>query len=250
MKAPFAIYLNEIKWRSFYILLSLSISFIIAFYKKSFILICLTYPLLKSQQKLIATEVGEILLTYLSICANLSALLCFPLVVYHVFTFVSNGWYFKEKNTFKIKISASTLFFSIGFCYTYFYILPLTWNFFSQFQILDTNIGLNLENEIRISSYVNWTFTTLFLSAYLTSIPLWLFIYINKPLKIKTLKHTRKYFILLSIILGTLLSPPEVISQLMIAGWIIFNYELLIFYTLNIKLRKDFEKRYKTHYIG
>lgn len=233
-------YIKELKWRFFYFIFALINCMLIIYYQIPQIIVLLIILTNKNNNlKLIATEISEIFAQYLFICVNLSALLCFPLIVYHLYAFLNNAWYKQEKLLIFNWIILSLYFYLSNILFIYNYIIPITWDFFYHFELNIANIFI-IKNETKIYNYINWLFTFLFLSANLTIIPLSLVTFFENLQNIKLLKKIRKYYFIFSMSIGIILSDPNPFIQLLIAFWFIFNYEIYYLYVIIRKLKIEY----------
>nr|WFG74046.1 Sec-independent protein translocase protein [Cavernulicola chilensis] len=236
MKRYLTKYVIEANYRVLYTLISFFLNFIIIFSKRNTIITFLSYPLLLDYQQLIATNVGEIFTTHLSVCANLSVLISFPFVVYQVSTFISNAWYTKEKKDLINFTILSTSSFTVGIICAHLFILPLAWHFFSEFQLHSGYLGLNIQNEVRVSMYADWALTLIFICANLSFTPFYILLCIRENIEDRNIIWIRKNFIIIAVILSALVAPPDGQSQFLIASWLIISYELSVLYLIKIRL--------------
>jgi len=181
----------------------------------------------------IFTSITEILSTYLKLIYFLSNQVLFVCLSYHILLFLSPGLYYFEYRLLKIIFFAS-LFFSF---YSIFIlnniILPACWFFFLSFQKTMTSHTVNLFFEAKINEYVKF-YVNLYYMCNLTCqmfMTLILFIiYIKGDLKL--IKKFRKIYYLLFIIFATIITPPDIATQLLLCGCIIVIFEILIFSVL------------------
>jgi sec-independent protein translocase protein TatC len=177
----------------------------------------------------IFTSLTEILSTYLKLIYFLSNQVLLVCFLYHTLLFLSPGLYSFEYKLLKMVFFIS-LFFS--FCSIFVLnniILPACWFFFLSFQKTMANHTVNLFFEAKINEYVKFYVTLYYIcnlncQMFMTLI---LFIlYIKGDLKL--IKKFRKMFYLLFIIFATLVTPPDIVTQLMLCVSIILIFEILI----------------------
>ena len=226
-------YFFEFKVRSFYcclfFLFLLSISF---FYKES-ILYLLVEPSKSftktSSPYFIYTNLTEVFSTYLRMVLLVSVYFTIPLCFYQIWLFFSPGLYNKEA----LKIKYWILFITLNYFFiTYFLYDPIlfwSWKFFSNFETSDIT-SVNLYFEAKLNEYFSFLvylyfYTGFFLQFFLISF-LSLFLFISKNLQKIIL--FRKYFYIGVIIFAALITPPDVISQIIIAGHLISCFEILL----------------------
>ena len=181
----------------------------------------------------IFTSITEILSTYLKLIYFLSNQVLFVCFLYHILLFLSPGLYRFEYRFLK-KVFFASLFFSFYSIYILNnIILPACWFFFLSFQ--NTMIGhtVNLFFEAKINEYIKF-YVNLYYMCNLNCqmfMTLILFvIYIKGDLKL--IKKFRKILYLLFLIFATIITPPDIATQLILSGSMIVIYEILIFSVL------------------
>ena len=124
--------------------------------------------------------------------------------------------------------------FIIGFLLGYKIIIPNAWNFFLNFE--NKNIFFPLHFEAKLNNYLFFIINVLIGVVFCFQIPAIFFIFINfKIFKNLEFIKRRKYIYILNIILGTLISSPDIFSQFFLIFCLILIYEILIFCLLFIK---------------
>nr|YP_010007673.1 Sec-independent protein translocase protein [Cyanidium caldarium]QNR39840.1 Sec-independent protein translocase protein [Cyanidium caldarium] len=229
MITPFKIYTQEWKWRFIYSVICL-ITTTLNFYMSIKIpLSFLIWPTFKYNNiKLIATEVSEIFKEYVFISLTLSTFICFPFLIYQIFSFFSNAWYKSEKKKVKNWIFFNCITIIYNCLLIYFYIIPFSWNFFSNFQLNNNELYLsfNIQNEIKIVNYIKWIFSSIFTIGNILIFPLGL-ILLNIKININNLKNIRRYFIIFCLFLINILDL-DIMTQLIISLNIFIYYEISI----------------------
>lgn len=161
----------------------------------------------------------------------------FPYIFYQIWSFVKPGLKQNEQTVVKgIVFYVSVLFF-IGISFGYFVVAPLCVQFFGTYQI-----SKSVENIFTISSYMSTIISTVFYTGLLFLLPV--IAYIFAKLGIITpafLRKYRKHAIVGVLILSALITPPDLISQVIVAIPIVLLYELSIFVTVSVE-RKRFKQ--------
>ena len=109
-------------------------------------------------------------------------------------------------------------------------LIPLTWNFFLSFQNMQS---VTLHFEAKLNEYLNFYISFYYLCFFYSqifTILLFFFSYANK--NVSVIKKFRKLYYYFFILFSTLISPPEIFSQILISLFLIFFYELFIFINL------------------
>lgn len=156
----------------------------------------------------------------------------FPYVFWEVWRFIAPGLYDKERNAARGAVFFVSLLFFLGASFGYFILAPISINFLSNYQ-LDPSIA----NEFDISSYVSTLVMLVMACAVMFQLPIVIY-FLSKAGLITSafLKVYRRHAIVVILILSALITPPDVISQVMIA------IPILILYEAGIMIAKRLEK--------
>ena len=181
--------------------------------------------LLPNGSTMIATEVASPFMAPIKLVLYVALLLSMPWLFYQTWMFVSPGLYKEEKNvTAPLMISTIILFFS-GVCFAFFVVCPIIFKFF---------IGMapaNIQVMTDINQYLSFVFKLLFAFGIAFEIPIATVIIIKSGIATKeSLIRARPYLIILFLVIGMLLTPPDIFSQLFLAVpmWLLFELGLLI----------------------
>jgi len=191
--------------------------------------LCMSQINVRMQSNTVAGQFG----VYFNIVLIGGFIIAFPYVFWQFWKFVKPALTQKElKNTRGVIFWVSLLFF-IGVLFGYFVIAPYTINFFANFSIDD-----NIENIWTIASYFN-TIVPLILGAGLAfQLPLVMYFLAKVGVvSSKWLKKVRKYAIIIMLVLAGIITPPDMLSQ------IICTIPLVILYEISILLCKRVEKK-------
>lgn len=234
----FVHYLKEVKYRFFYCIISFFSNFLILFIFAKELLFIIVDPLLKINKKndfyyFIFTDMADVLLIYIKIAFVLSVISLIPLLLFQVWFFLVQGLYNYEKNFLLFLLLFSLIFFIVIFLFLYIYLIPFIWSFFINFELTMNNSLFGIYYEAKINDYVNFMFYIfgIFCSFLLIPIIMICLLYF-KILNIQFFVSYRKYFIITIFILGGVLSPPDIFSQIFISSIILFIYEIILFYYL------------------
>ena len=228
----FLYYLNELKYRFLYILISFFFNFIVLFFFAKDVLFILIKPLLLVNNNFnyfIFTNMSDVLLIYLKIVFFISLILSIPVVLIQIWFFLVEGLYRYEKYFLIVLFySFVFIFLCINFI-LYSYLIPMIWVFFVNFELTSSEFIFNIYYEARITDYVNFMLEIFLMFSSLLIFPLFmvLLIYFN-IFKLEFFFFYRKYFYIFFLILAGFFSPPDIFSQLFIVFPIIFFYELIL----------------------
>ncbi len=157
----------------------------------------------------------------------------FPYVFWEVWRFISPGLYAKEKNAARGSVFFVSLLFFLGAGFGYYILSPLSINFLSNYQ-LDPSIA----NEFDITSYVSTLSMLVLASAVMFQLPIVIYFLTQAGLVSSLmLKTYRRHAIVVILVLSALITPPDVISQILIA------MPILVLYEAGIIIAKRLEKK-------
>ncbi len=180
--------------------------------------------LLPSGSTMIATEVASPFMAPIKLVLYVALLLSMPWLFYQAWMFVSPGLYKEEKKvTAPLMLSTIILFFS-GVCFAFFVVCPIIFKFF---------IGMapaNIQVMTDINQYLSFIFKLLFAFGIAFEIPIATIIIIKSGIATReSLISARPYLIILFLVIGMLLTPPDIFSQLFLAVpmWLLFEIGIL-----------------------
>jgi len=191
---------------------------------------CLTNPI---PIYFIFTSITEIFSTYLKLIYFLSNQICLMCFFYHVLLFFSPGLYYYEYQLLKKVFLIGLVFFFFSIIILNTVILPACWNFFLSYQKTIANNSVSLYFEAKINEYLKFYVNLYYMcnfSCQLFMIIILFLIYIKGNLKL--IKKFRKIFYLSFVVFATIITPPDVTTQLILSGSMIGIYEVLIFSVL------------------
>ncbi|MGI0120430.1 twin-arginine translocase subunit TatC [Zooshikella sp. RANM57] len=223
---PFA-HLAELRHRLFHILLSILLVFLGLLYFANDIYEFLSAPLisqLPESTSMIATEVTSPLLTPIKLTLITAVFLCIPVILYQVWLFIAPGLYQKERKLIMPLLVATSFMFYIGVAFAYFMIFPVIFKFL-------TNISIDgVEIATEISSYLDFVMTLFIAFGVIFEIPVFIILMcwvgIITP---QQLQKKRPYIFVLTFIIGMLLTPPDIISQSLLAIPMYLLFEMGVF---------------------
>uniref|UniRef100_UPI004047FAE8 twin-arginine translocase subunit TatC n=1 Tax=Algoriphagus sp. TaxID=1872435 RepID=UPI004047FAE8 len=160
-------------------------------------------------------------------------IVAFPYLFWEVWRFISPGLYSKEKNAARGAVFFVSFLFLSGASFGYYILSPLSINFLANYQ-LDPSIT----NEFDITSYVSTLSMLVLASAIMFQLPVVVyFLSMSGLVTSRMLKAYRKHSIVVILVLSAVITPPDVISQLLIAMPIVVLYEV------GIEIAKRLEKK-------
>lgn len=156
----------------------------------------------------------------------------FPYVFWEIWRFVSPGLYDKEKNAARGAVFFVSFLFLSGAAFGYYVLSPLSINFLANYQLDPTIL-----NEFDITSYVTTLTMLVLASAIMFQLPVVVYFLSRSGLVTsKMLKEYRRHSIVVILVVSAIITPPDVISQLLIA------MPILVLYEVGIMIAKRLEK--------
>lgn len=161
----------------------------------------------------------------------------FPYVFWEIWRFISPGLYTNERSLSRGAVFFVTLLFLTGVSFGYFVMAPLAVNFLSNYQVSDL-----VTNEFDITSYVSTVSMLVLGSGILFQLPIVTYFLTKVGFVTPALMRTyRKHAIVVILVLGALLTPPDPLSQVLIAVPLFGLYEFSIMISGRV-LRKQAKK--------
>jgi len=174
---------------------------------------------------MIAIDVASPFLTPFKLALLLSVILAIPFVLYQLWAFVAPALYREEKKLARPILYSSVILFYAGCAFAYFVVFPLVFGFFTRV----APEGVTVMTDI--SKYLDFV-TTLFLAFGITfEVPIATIILVATGITtVEQLARARAYVLVGAFALGMLLTPPDVISQTLLAipMWLLYEVGLLM----------------------
>lgn len=225
-KIPFTEHLEELRKRLIVCFIAVGIGFVLSYGFKEKLFQILTRPLISVMQtgdKLIFTGLPEAFFTYLKVAFLSGIILAAPVIFYQFWMFVAPGLYDKEKRLMAPIVFLSTFFFIGGAFFGYFIVFPYGFKFFLGFA---SEIIRPLPS---MREYLGFASKLLLAFGLVFELPL-IITFLAKlgMVSVSFLKKNRKYALLLFFVGAAILTPPDVVTQIMMALPLILLYEISI----------------------
>ena len=220
-------HLVELRDRVVRMVLAVLAIFLCLFYWANDIYTFLAEPLtrhLPEGANMIAIDVASPFLTPFKLVLMLSVFLAMPVILYQCWAFVAPGLYANEKRLAGPLLVSSILLFYTGVAFAYFVVFPLVFGFFTsvgpEIVSISTDIGRYLDFVLALFFGFGLAFEVPIATIILVAIG------VTTP---KKLAEKRPYIIVGAFIIGMLLTPPDVISQVLLAlpMWVLFEAGLI-----------------------
>lgn len=221
-------HLVELRGRILKALLSVLVVFLALAYFAQDLYHLLAEPLLRVMPEgasMIATDVASPFFAPFKLTLVLSFFIAIPYVLYQVWGFVAPGLYRNEKKLVAPLLFSSTLLFYAGMSFAYFVVMPIAFAFFTSIAPDDVLISTD------ISSYLNFVLKLFFAFGLAFEIPVAIVLMCWTGMTTAdSLRQKRPYVIVGVFVVGMLLTPPDVISQTLLAipMWLLFEVGVVI----------------------
>lgn len=166
-------------------------------------------------------------------------IVAFPYVIYELWRFIAPAMHDYERKAAKKFIFAASLLFFIGILFGYYVVTPLSINFLGNYQVSEQVL-----NEFDLGSYIGLVRSSVLASGLIFELPI--VIYFLTRVGIVTpemLIKYRRYSVIIVLILSAIITPPDVVSQIIVAIPILILYEVGIFISKFVE--KDEKKKLK-----
>lgn len=151
-------------------------------------------------------------------------IISFPYVLYEFWRFISPGMYTNERNTARGFIFISSVLFFLGVLFGYYLVTPLSINFLGKYQVSDVVL-----NEFDIGSYISLVRSSVIACGLIFELPI--IIYFLTKIGLVTpefLRKYRKFALVIVLILSAIITPPDILSQIIVAIPVLVLYEISI----------------------
>ena len=225
-KLPFTSHLEELRKRLITGFIAIGIGFVVSFGFKERLFNILVQPLIKVMKEgetLIYTGLPEAFFTYLKVSFLTGLIVASPILLYQFWMFVAPGLYKKERNLMVPIVILSSFFFFGGALFGYFVVFPWGFKFFMGFATETIRPLPSMKEYFGFSAKLLLAFGLVF------ELPLVLtFMAKLGIVSVDFLKKNRKYALLLFFAGAAILTPPDVITQVLMALPLMVLYEISI----------------------
>ncbi|MBU4345190.1 MAG: twin-arginine translocase subunit TatC [Proteobacteria bacterium] len=225
-KIPFTGHLEELRKRLVACFIAIGIGFVVSYGFKEKLFDILSHPLISvmgADEKLIFTGLPEAFFTYLKVAFLSGFMLAAPVVLYQFWMFVAPGLYQKERRFLVPIVFLSSVFFVGGALFGYFIVFPFGFKFFLGFA------SETIKPLPSMREYLSFSAKLLLAFGLVFELPL-IITFLAKLgiVSVEFLKKNRKYALLLFFVCAAILTPPDVVTQIMMALPLMMLYEISI----------------------
>jgi len=187
----------------------------------------LAAPLLKALPAgatMIATDVTGTFLVPLKVTLMTAFLIALPYVLWQIWAFIAPGLYQHEKKLALPVLVSSCVFFVLGMCFAYFLVFPIAFGFFANY----APPGVTMMTDI--DKYLSFVLTMFIAFGVTFEVPVVVIVLVRLCIvSLARLRSIRPYVIVGAFVIGAVFTPPDVVSQLLLAVplWLLYELGLL-----------------------
>ncbi len=247
-KAPLIEHLKELRTRLIKSLIAIFICFVACFFFATDIFNILVTPYeraagMEQEVRLIYTAPQEYFFTQLKIALFGALFIAFPVVANQIYMFVAPGLYKHERQAFLPFLVATPVLFFIGALMVYFIVMPTIMTFFLSMEQAGGAGQAAIELLPRVSEYLGLIMTLIFAFGIVFQLPVVLTLLARTgALTEQDLKDKRRYAIVGAFVAAAILTPPDPLSQILLAVPTMLLYELSIIAVRFMK-KRDLERQ-------
>ncbi|MEI7614528.1 MAG: twin-arginine translocase subunit TatC [Betaproteobacteria bacterium] len=223
----FLSHLFELRDRLIRALLAIGIIFVCLFPWAKELYALLAQPLLATLPQggqMIATDVVGVFLVPMKVALMVAFLIALPYVLYQIWAFVAPGLYAHEKRLAMPLVASSVLLFFIGMSFAYFLVFPTVFGFMAS--VAPEGVAWMTD----IEKYLSFVMSTFIAFGVTFEVPVIVIVLVKMHVvELATLKEWRPYVIVGAFVIGAIFTPPDVVSQLLLAIPLCLLYELGMF---------------------
>jgi sec-independent protein translocase protein TatC len=174
---------------------------------------------------MIATDVTGTFLVPLKVTLMAAFLVALPYVLWQMWAFVAPGLYHHEKKLALPVLVSSYVFFLIGMSFAYFFVFPIAFGFFAGY----TPVGVQMMTDI--DKYLSFVLTMFIAFGVTFEVPVIVIVLVRlRIVSLEKLRSIRSYVIVGAFVVGAIFTPPDVVSQLLLAVplWLLYELGMLL----------------------
>ncbi len=224
----FISHLVELRERLVRALIAVGIAFLCLFPWSKELYALMADPLLAALPQggqMIATDVVGVFLVPMKVTLLLAFLLALPVVLYQVWAFVAPGLYAHEKKLVLPLVVASCVLFMTGMSFAYFVVFPTVFKFMSS--VAPQGVAWMTD----IDKYLGFVLSSFLAFGITFEVPVVVIVLVRMGVvSVEKLTESRPYVIVGAFVIGAIFTPPDVLSQLLLAVplWLLFELGLLL----------------------
>lgn len=225
-RMSFLAHLEELRIRLFYTLTGLVLGSCLCYHFAAELFDLLAVPLRQyaSLSQLVGLSPAEAFVVKLKVGLLAGLIVSLPFSFYQLWRFISPGLHKDEKRFVLPFVISSTLFCVFGMAFCYYAVLPVAFRFF-----LEEYQSIQAAANIRIEEYLSFVMSSLLIFGFVFELPVFTYFLVRFGfLTERWLIKQRKIMIVGAFVVGGVFSPPDIISQCLLAGPLLILYVLCI----------------------
>lgn len=234
-------YFFEIKVRATYSIFFFVFILISSFTYKETLLYILTKECFIKNDRLtpyfIYTNLTEVFYAYLEICLLIGFYLTIPYTVAQLWLFLKPGLYKIEYKKIKNYVLVYLGIYVVTTFVTHYAFLPFMWYFFLGFESISSNNSIDIFFEAKLDEYIKFIYQLYFVIGFYSQFCFMLIIYLlySFHTNLKLVKQSRSFVYFSIFIFASLVTPPDVTSQLAIAIPFLVCYEIMLLFFITLE---------------
>ncbi|MEJ2142747.1 MAG: twin-arginine translocase subunit TatC [Gammaproteobacteria bacterium] len=239
---PFMTHLLELRDRLLRIVIVVFLLFLSLFYFANDIYHFLAAPLiatLPKGQNMIATGVVSPFLTPFKLTLVVSIFIAIPYILYHAWSFIAPGLYKHERRLAFPLLFSSIMLYYAGMAFAYFLVFPVVFGFMA------TTTPEGVTHAPDIATYLDFALKLFFAFGVAFEVPIaTILLILTGATTAEKLAQKRPYIIVGAFVVGMLLTPPDIVSQVMLAlpMWLLFEMGLIFSRVLKRRVKEAKEE--------
>ncbi|MDX2049662.1 MAG: twin-arginine translocase subunit TatC [Rickettsiaceae bacterium] len=248
LKLTFEKHIRELKTRLIYSISFFALCFALTIVYSDKIYYAISLPLIQhgaGKASFIYTDLSEAFFAKIDLSAKLAFIVTMPFIALQLYLFISPGLYKSELILVRYIIFSSVFLYILGVFFAYFIVMPKAFEFFLSFQTNSMQLGnvggiydnpVSISLHAKISEYIGLVSSLAFAFAIAFQLPVILLILtIFGIVSASFLATNRRFGILLIFIIAGIITPPDVLSQLLLAFPLVILYEITIFFARKVE---------------
>jgi sec-independent protein translocase protein TatC len=222
---PLTSHLYELRRRLIISVIAILVGFIVSYAFSEPLFQLLAAPLVEvlpeGTTSLVFIGIIEPFFTYLKVAVVAGIVLASPVILYQIWAFAAPALYEEERRWFLPVVLVSTIFFLLGLLFAYKLVFPFGFKYLMGFA------NAELRPELSIALYFSIAIKLLLAFGVVFELPFFMTVLSRIGVtNAAFFSRYRRYAIVIAVVLSALLTPPDIFSQLMMAGPVILLYEL------------------------
>ena len=182
-----------------------------------------------ASRRLIYTSLTETFTTYIKLSCFIGLMVAFPYIASQLYLFLAPGLYKREKKVLLPYLIGGPLLFFMGAALAYFFVMPMAWEFFASFETKPQPGGMAIMLEAKVSEYLSLVLHVIIAFGLAFQLPILLTLMVRVGLvKTTTLTRGRRYAVVILLTASAFLTPPDILSQILLFIPLYVLYELAI----------------------